>query len=157
MFRKVVFVRHNIAMDERRDTTRHLVSATVFTRELDEDEYQMLLRAAGDDPKLPQVADIKTVALGKRAWSFDVSEGGVGLEGDLELSGPKGFKMGERLALTLDFDGMNQRVKAVGRVVWTVPGKGDTAKAGVAFAMISDRDLEKLRSILATQAAKNPS
>ena len=143
-------------MNERRAHNRQAVKATVFSRQLDEDEFQMLLRAAGDEPRLPQVADIQAVALGKRAWSFDVSEGGIGLEGDVELEGGRAFEMGERLALTIDFDGMNQRLKAVGRVVWVTPAdKENKVRAGVAFAMIADRDLEKLRHIVELQNSKD--
>ena len=133
--------------DERRQFERYPVKATVFARTIAEEEYQELLSGGAGEPVVPSVAGIASMAGGYKATAYDVSEGGIGIDGDLQLTGASRLDKGERLLLAIDIEGQTGRIKAMGRVVWASGQKGKY-QAGVAFAVIAERDLETLREAI---------
>ena len=103
--------------DERRSTERYPVKATVFARAIEEKEYQDLLAGGAEEPLVPSVAGISALTGGYKAETYYISEGGIGIDGDLEIKGKGKLAKGERLVLAIDIEGHPGRIKAMGRVV----------------------------------------
>ena len=128
---------------EKREYERVTKLFKVDFREVSEDLFRHLMEEGEfEEAPIMELADEEAV----ETSTTDVSEGGLGLQGDLRLRGNRPLKVGKRLLVECYLPEESIPVRALATVMWVKPG--NKPEAGLMFMGISDGDLLKIKNSL---------
>ena len=133
---------------EKRAYERVTGEFKVVVREMLEPLFQHLLEV-GDYEETPLMELEEEEAV--EGITSDVSRGGLGLMGDLRLSGGRPLKKGKRLFVECHLPDQERPLRALATVMWARPG--EVPEAGLMFMGISRADLERLEAFIRATGA----
>jgi hypothetical protein len=138
---------------ERRRYPRVVAHLAVRSRPLEPGEVGSLLSGLGDtDPKLPALGMTKNRTGSWVMASTNLSVGGLSATGDLQVLGEAPLPKGSDLMVEMDMNDGQEPVRAIAQVMWAAPTSDQKYLAGMMFVVISEGNLERIRSYVSKAA-----
>ena len=140
-------------IEDQRAAQRVDVQVQLRCRLLNHEERQEVAAQIGmPHPRIPSVGLGMNAAGPAEYLAVNLSAGGLGADGDLQVMSTRAVHKGDDLALQFSLPGAAAPMSAVGRVMWAFKGTDGRSMCGLMFVLMREQDMDRIRDYVLEQS-----
>ena len=138
---------------DKRSAQRIDVQVQLRCRLLSHEERQAVAEQIGvPNPRIPSVGLAVNASGTAEYLAVNLSAGGLGADGDLQVMSTRAVHKGDDMALQFSLPDGKAPISAVGRVMWAFKGTDGRSMCGLMFVLMREQDTDRIRIFVSERA-----